>query len=230
VISQFNGFPKDFFKFFNELKKNNTRDWFTANKPRYYESVVRPMGEYIVSIAPHLERISPFYKADPKPHNGSMFRIYRDTRFSRDKTPYKTHAACHFRHQAGRDAHAPGFYMHIETDRISIGGGIWRPPAKQLGLIREFIADNPSAWEKLARSSAVKKMGGVQGDSLKRPPRGYDPDARHIEDLKRKSFYLMSEADAGLALGPELVTESTRVFRSVATLNHFVTDALELPF
>lgn len=230
MISQFNGFPKDFFKFFNELKKNNTRDWFTANKPRYYESVVQPMGEYIVSIAPHLERISPFYKADPKPHNGSMFRIYRDTRFSKDKTPYKTHAACHFRHRAGRDAHAPGFYLHIETDRISIGGGIWRPPSKQLGLIREFIADNPSAWEKLAGSSAVKKMGGVQGDSLKRPPRGYDPDARHIEDLKRKSFYLMSEANAELALGPELVTESARVFRSVAKLNHFITDALELPF
>ena len=230
MVSQFNGFPKDFFKFFNELKKNNTRDWFTANKPRYYESVVQPMGEYIVSIAPHLERIAPFYKADPKPHNGSMFRIYRDTRFSKDKTPYKTHAACHFRHKAGRDAHAPGFYLHIETDRISIGGGIWRPPAKQLGLIREFIADNPSAWEKLARSSVLKKMGGVQGDSLKRPPRGYDPDARHIEDLKRKSFYLMSEADAELALGPELVTESARVFRTAAKLNHFITDALELPF
>lgn len=230
MISQFNGFPRDFFKFFNELKKNNTRDWFTANKPRYYESVVQPMGEYIVSIAPHLERISPFYKADPKPHNGSMFRIYRDTRFSKDKTPYKTHAACHFRHKAGRDAHAPGFYLHIETDRISIGGGIWRPPSKQLGLIREFIADNPSAWEKLARSSVLKKMGGVQGDSLKRPPRGYDPDAKHIEDLKRKSFYLMSDADAELALGPELVTESARVFRAAAKLNHFITDALELPF
>lgn len=230
MISQFNGFPKDFFKFFNELKKNNTRDWFTANKPRYHESVVQPMGEYIVSIAPYLERISSFYKADPKPHNGSMFRIYRDTRFSKDKTPYKTHAACHFRHKAGRDAHAPGFYLHIETDRISIGGGIWRPPSKQLGQIREFIVDNPSAWAKLTRSSVLNKMGGVQGDALKRPPRGYDPDAKHIEDLKRKSFYLMSEADAELALGPELVTESARVFRSAAKLNHFITDALELPF
>ena len=165
MISQFNGFPKDFFKFFNELKKNNTRDWFTANKPRYHESVVQPMGEYIVSIAPYLERISSFYKADPKPHNGSMFRIYRDTRFSKDKTPYKTHAACHFRHKAGRDAHAPGFYLHIETDRISIGGGIWRPPSKQLGQIREFIVDNPSAWAKLTRSSVLNKMGGVQGDA-----------------------------------------------------------------
>jgi uncharacterized protein (TIGR02453 family) len=157
-MSQFSGFPEDFFKFFTELKKNNNRDWFTVNKPRYLESVVRPMGEYIVAIAPHLQRISPFYKANPRPHGGSMFRIYRDARFSKDKTPYKTHAACHFRHEAGRDAHAPGFYLHIETDRVSIGGGIWRPPSKQLGQIREFIADNPSAWEKLARSAAVRKM------------------------------------------------------------------------
>ena len=159
-----------------------------------------------------------------------MFRIYRDTRFSKDKTPYKTHAACHFRHKAGRDAHAPGFYLHIETDRISIGGGIWRPPAKQLGMIREFITDNPAAWEKLLKSSAIKKMGGIKGDGLKRPPRGYDADARHIDDLKRKSFFLMSEFDADLALSPALVSESARVFRDTAKLNHFITDALELPF
>lgn len=159
-----------------------------------------------------------------------MFRIYRDTRFSKDKTPYKTHAACHFRHEAGRDAHAPGFYLHIETDRVSIGGGIWRPPSKQLGQIREFIADNPSAWEKLTRSAAVRKMSGIQGDSLKRPPRGFDADARHIEDLKRKSFFLMSTTDAELALGPDLVSESAKVFRTVGKLNHFITDALELQF
>jgi len=229
-VSEFKGFPKEFFRFFIELKKNNNRDWFAANKPRYHESVVAPMGEYIVSIASHLQSISPFYTADPRAHGGSMFRIYRDTRFSKDKTPYKTHAACHFRHEVGRDAHAPGFYMHIETDRVSIGGGIWRPPAKQLGLIREFIADNPSAWEKLISFSAIKTMGGIQGDSLKRPPRGYDPDAKHIEDLKHKSFYLMTEADAELALSSALVTESARVFRTVAKLNHFITDALELPF
>jgi len=229
-MSDFEGFPADFFLFFAELKKNNNRDWFTANKTRYLESVVRPMGEYITAIAPYLVRISPFYKANPKPHGGSMFRIYRDTRFAKDKTPYKTHAACHFRHEAGRDAHAPGFYMHIETDRVSFGGGIWLPASKQLGLIREFIADNPSAWEKLTRSSAVKKLGGIQGASLKRPPRGYDHDAKHLEDLKRRSFFLMANADTELAMSPALVSESARVFRTVAKLNHFITDALGLPF
>ena len=188
------------------------------------------MSEYITCIAPHLKRISPHYKADPRPHNGSMFRIYQDTRFSKDKTPYKTHAACHFRHLAGRDAHAPGFYMHIETDRISFGGGIWLPPSKQLGLIREFIADNPSAWEKLLKSTAIKKLGGIQGKSLKRPPRGYDAEARHIDSLKRKSFFIMAAAEPELALGPDFITESTKVFRTTAKLNHFITDALDLQF
>ena len=229
-MSQFDGFPKDFFKFFNDLKKNNNRDWFTVNKPRYLESVVKPMGEYIVAIAPHLQRISPFYRAIPKAHGGSMFRIYRDTRFSKDKTPYKTHAACHFRHALGRDAHAPGFYVHIETDGIFFGGGIWLPPSKQLGLIRDFIADNPSAWGKLITSAPVKRMGGVKGDSLKRPPRGYNPDARHIDDLKRKSFSLMTEVDADLALTPAFVTETAKAFKTAAKLNHLITTALELPF
>ncbi|HEY5774981.1 MAG TPA: DUF2461 domain-containing protein [Xanthomonadales bacterium] len=229
-MSEFNGFPKGFFTFFNQLKKNNNRDWFNANKSRYQESVVNPMCDFIRSIAPHLESISPYYNADPRPHGGSMFRVYRDTRFSNDKTPYKTHAACHFRHQAGRDAHAPGFYLHIETDGISIGGGIWRPPAKQLGQIREFIADNPAAWEALGQSADIKRMGGIQGDALQRPPRGYTVDARHIEDLKRKSFYVMTAFDAKLALSPALVTESASVFGTVAALNHFINDALELPF
>ena len=229
-MTTFEGFPKDFFKFFTELKANNNRDWFAANKPRYIESVVTPMSEFIVAMAPKLKQISPYYIANPKAHGGSMFRIYRDTRFSKDKTPYKTHAACQFRHEGGRDAHAPGFYVHIETDGIHFGGGVWLPPSKQLGLIREFIADNPSAWDKLVKSAAIKKAGGIRGDTLKRPPRGFDADARHIEYLKHKSFYVMIEADAELALSPSLVIETTKAFRTAARLNNFGTEALELPF
>ena len=229
-MSGFEGFPKDFFKFFTELKANNNRDWFAANKPRYVDSVVTPMTEFIIAIAPHLKSISRFYRADPKPHGGSMFRIYRDARFSKDKSPYKTHAACHFRHQAGKDAHAPGFYVHIETDGIHFGGGIWAPPSKQLAMIRDFIADNPAAWDKLLKSKAIKESGGIRGDTLKRPPRGFEADARHIDDIKRKSFFVMSEADADLALRAEFVDETARAFRSAAKLNHFITDALDLPF
>lgn len=229
-MPDFNGFPPDLFKFFEELARNNNRDWFNANKPRYLESVVAPMGDYIRAVAPRLKRISPYFRADPKPHGGSMFRIYRDTRFSHDKTPYKTHAACHFRHLSHGDAHAPGYYVHLEPGRLFFGGGIWRAQGKHLGLIREFIMDNPGAWEKLARSPAVRKLGGIQGEQLKRPPRGYDAEARHIEDLKRKSFFLMAEAEPEMALKPEFLNETVKVFRTAAKLNHFICDALELQF
>ncbi len=229
-MSTFDGFPKDFFKFFTDLKKNNNRDWFNDNKPRYIETVVNPMGEFIVAITPGLKKISPYYVADPRPHGGSMFRVYRDTRFSKDKTPYKTHAACHFRHQAGKDAHAPGFYAHFELDRLFFGGGIWRPPSKHLAIIRDQISDSPAEWGKIRNSKLIRDRGGIQGDSLVRPPRGFHPEHKHIEDLKRKTFFVMAEADPGLIESPELLNEVLESFRAGSRLNRFVTEALGLPY
>ena len=120
-MTDFQGFPKDFFTFFEDLNVNNNRDWFNENKNRYFDSVVNPISAFIVGMAPRLKKISPHYVADPKPHGGSMFRIYRDTRFSKDKTPYKTHAGVQFRHEAGKDAHAPGFYVHLATEGLFLG-------------------------------------------------------------------------------------------------------------
>ena len=229
-MAAFKGFPRDFFRFFKDLEANNNRPWFNDNKDRYIESVVQPMSAFIIAIAPRLQKISTHYRADPKPHGGSMFRIYRDTRFSKDKTPYKTHAAAQFRHEAGKDAHAPGFYAHFARDGLHFGGGIWRPPGPQLNQIREFIADNPAAWARIRNSGAIKDRGGIQGDSLKRPPRGFNPEHRHIEDLKRKSFFVMAQAKPSLAHSPELVNEVAKSFRATAKLNRFVTEALGLPF
>ena len=229
-MSSFNGFPNEFFSLYRKLKKNNNREWFNENKPGYFEAVVNPMSEFIIAVAPRLHKISSYYVADPKPHGGSMFRIYRDTRFSKDKTPYKTHAACHFRHQAGKDAHAPGFYAHFELDRLFFGGGIWRPPHSHLNAIRECIVDNPAEWAKIKSAKAVKDRGGIEGDGLKRPPRGFDPEHRHIEDLKRKSFFLMTEAEPELLKSGDLVNEVAAAFRAASRLNRFVTEALELPY
>ena len=144
-MSSFKGFPADFFQFLSELKENNNRPWFNENKARYYDCIVSPMCEFIVAIAPRLEKISPHYIADPRPHGGSMFRIYRDTRFSKDKTPYKTHAACHFRHQAGKDAHAPGFYAHFALDTLHFGGG--SPPrwGQRAGALSRLCIDSTVA-------------------------------------------------------------------------------------
>src|SRR5438270_1873354 len=130
--ADFHGFPKDFFAFFRELKANNERAWFEANKLRFRESVQVPMSEFIAAMAPHLAKVSKQFVADPRPNGGSMFRIYRDVRFARDKRPYKEHAACQFRHRFGRDVHAPGFYVHIAPDEVFFGGGLWMPGADSL--------------------------------------------------------------------------------------------------
>jgi len=229
-MAEFQGFPEDFFVFFDELQLNNNRDWFNANKPRYIESVVNPISEFIVCMAPSLADISSHYIADPRPHGGSMFRIYRDTRFSKEKNPYKTHAGVQFRHEAGKDAHAPGFYVHLVRDGLFFGGGIWQPPAPQLNLIRDYIADNSRSWARITNATKVKEVGGIKGDSLMRPPSGFDAEHVHIEDLKRKSFYVMTNAPAGHALKPGFVDEVAEGFRRAAPLNRFITGALDLPF
>lgn len=229
-MTDFNGFPADFFAFFQDLARNNTRPWFNGNKARYHESVVNPISAFIVSIAPRLKAISAHYVADPRPHGGSMFRIYRDTRFSADKSPYKTHAGVQFRHEAGKDAHAPGFYVHLAADGLFFGGGVWLPANPQLNRIRDFIVDNARSWSRIRNARAVRESGGIQGDQLKRPPRGFDPDHPHIEDLKLKSFYVMTEAPAEAALQADFVDRVEAAFRRAAPLNRFICDALELRF
>ena len=230
AMSGFTGLPDDFFRFFDELKQNNERAWFNANKARYHDSVVGPVSEFIVAMAPRLKEISPHYIANPKPHGGSMFRIYRDTRFSKDKTPYKTHAGVQFRHEAGKDAHAPGFYVHLAAEGVFFGGGVWLPPNPVLNRIRDHIVDNAQSWGRIRNAKKVQASGGIRGDALNRPPRGFDPEHRHIEDLKKKSLYIATEVPASAALEPGFVDQVTEGFRLARPMVHFITDALELPF
>ena len=127
------------FDFLRDLRENNDREWFQANKGRYLAEVRDPMLDFIGAFAAPLAEISPHFVADPRPNGGSLFRIYRDTRFSRDKTPYKTNAGAHFRHAAGKDAHAPGFYLHLEPGMCFAGCGVWRPDGPTVTKIREAI-------------------------------------------------------------------------------------------
>ncbi len=228
-MTEFKGFPADLFDFLEELEQNNNREWFNDHKSRYIESVVEPVSDFIVAMQPGLKVISKNYTANPKPHGGSMFRIYRDTRFSKDKTPYKTHAACQFRHVSSKNAHAPGFYIHLGRDGLFFGGGIWTPPGPQLNLIRDFIADNARSWARIKNAKKVKDAGGVKGNSLKRPPRGFDAEHVHIEDLKRKSFFVMTEAKTADALKTNFVDQVIEGFKRAAPLNRFICDALDLP-
>ena len=136
-------FDTDLFEFLRELAENNNREWFLANKDRYRAAVQEPLLGFISDFAGRLHEISPNFIADPRSSGGSMFRIYRDVRFSKDKSPYKTHAAAQFRHRAGRDAHAPGFYLHLEPGSVFWGAGLWHPQRAVLYEIRNAIIDRP---------------------------------------------------------------------------------------
>ena len=178
------------FKFLTELERNNNRAWFNANKERYERDVKEPMLTFIASLQRPVARISKYLVVDPSPSGGSMFRIYRDTRFAADKTPYKTHVGAQFRHFTARDAHAPGFYLHISPDENYVGGGIWHPDAPALALIRARIASRPKDWERVIKNKKLRDIcGDVGGDALMRAPRGYAEDERYIEYIKMKDYF-----------------------------------------
>ena len=159
-----------------------------------------------------------------------MFRIYRDTRFSKNKAPYKTHASVHFRHAAGKDVHAPGFYLHLEPKNVFIGAGIWHPDPKALLKIRTAIQDNPGNWKKAKGARPFTARFTLQGESLKRPPRGFDPAHPAIEDLQRKDFIATAEFKQAEALRSDFMTMFAKACQSASPFMAFLTQALDLPW
>ena len=169
--------------------------------------------------------------SNPQRVGGSLMRVYRDTRFSKNKLPYKTNIGIQFRHEQAKDVHSTGYYVHIEPKLILIGCGIWRPPSPALAKIRAFIDDNPNAWKRARDDSAIRKrFGGIEGERLKRPPRGYAADHPLIEDLKQKSFYVMQEHRPGLANSPDLVDETIAAFGDADPLMRYLCMALGAEF
>jgi uncharacterized protein (TIGR02453 family) len=230
-MTAFKGLPKDFFVFFKELAKNNERAWFEANKQRYKDVVVAPLSDFMTAMAPRVAKISKHIVVDPRPNGGSMFRIYRDVRFAKDKSPYKTNAGCHFRHALGRDAHVPGYYMHFAAGEVFFGGGIWMPEPDALAKVRRAIAGDAKAWKKVVEDKTfAKAFKGIEGEALSRPPKGFDAEHLYIGDIKRKSFFAMHESSAKVAQSPALVDEVEATFKAAKPLMKFLCDALDAPF
>jgi uncharacterized protein (TIGR02453 family) len=230
-VADFSGFPKDFFVFFRELSANNERGWFEGNKSRFKDSVQAPMSEFIAAIAPHIARVSRHFIADPRPHGGSMFRIYRDVRFSKDKRPYKEHGACQFRHRLGRDVHAPGFYVHLAPSEVFVGAGLWMPDAEPLSKIRSAIAGQPAAWKEIVSEPRfVKIFGAIEDEQLRRPPRGFDPLHPFIDDIRRKSFVVGSDFSEKAARSGHFVKEAGESFSAAGPFMRFLCGALAVPF
>lgn len=223
-------FKPELFDFFRDLAENNDRDWFKRNKERFETTVRDPFLDFIVDFSGPLEKISPHFQADPRPQGGSLFRIYRDTRFSKDKSPYKTHAGAQFRHAAGKKVHAPGFYLHLEPGSVFAGAGMWRPERKALEGVRDAISENPDQWKKIVTAKPFMRDLTVGGQSLKRPPRGYDPDHPLVEELKRKDFIVSRSFTEKQACAPGFMQEVAKSFRTMGPYVRFLTEAVGLPF
>ncbi len=181
-------FDPKLFRFLDELKKNNNREWFQKNKTRYESDVRDPLLRFISDFSKRLQKISPHYVADPRPVGGSLTRPYRDTRFSADKSPYKTMAGALFRHEKGKSVPAPAFLLHLESGSSFAGIGVHSPDPPTLATIRRRIASDPEGWTSATSGKSFRSVCSFMGDSLQRPPKGYPPDHPCIEDLKRKHF------------------------------------------
>lgn len=217
-------FSPSMFAFLRELKRHNTREWFAANKDRYVALVEAPMLRFIADVGERLPSVSRAFVADPRRTGGSMYRIYRDTRFSADKTPYKTWVAASFRHRAAdKEVAAPGFYVHLGPGECFAGGGIYHPDMPTLTRIREHIVADSKAW------GAVKRAGiEIEGDSLKRAPAGFDPAHRFVDDLKRKDFYTGAEFTEREVTSPKFLDAFMGACQDTVPLMKFLTAALGL--
>jgi uncharacterized protein (TIGR02453 family) len=223
-------FTPSLFTFLRDLDANNEREWFHEHKQRYLDSVQEPAMEFIIDFKPKLEQISPHFTAEAKTVGGSLFRIQRDTRFSKDKTPYKQNTGMQFRHEAGKDAHAPGFYLHLQPGECWAGVGLWRPETKVAYQIREYIAEHPAEWKKASRGKRFTDAWELSGESLVRPPRGFDEDHPLIDDLKRKDFIASTRLTQKQITSEGFVDEYAELNKRAAPFMGFLCQAVGVPF
>ena len=214
MTGSFPGFPPEALKFLRALKKNNDRDWFQEHKEKFEEVVRNPMLELLARINDDLMKFAPDYVTEPAK---AIFRIYRDTRFSKDKTPYKTHLAAVFSHRVMPRNHGAGFYFQVSTDKVGVGGGIYGPPPDLLRSIRSHVAENHSQYDKAIRDVNAKKIAGkFEGQALTRVPKGWDPEHPAAELLKCRSLFFYAELPPETMLRPTLEKEITSRFRAIA--------------
>ena len=218
-------FTEATFVFLDELSENNDRAWFEAQRQRYEDVVRTPALRFIAAMAAPLQRIAPRFRAVPTKVGGSLLRIHRDTRFSKDKTPYKTNVGIQFRHDLGKDIHAPSFYVHIAPDGCFLGAGSWRPESEALLKIRQLIDAKPERWLALLAEPAFVQSWSLSGDVLTRLPRGFAADHPAANDLKRKDFIAMNPLSYDDVVGGSLVQRAAQAFESAVPLMHFLCDA-----
>jgi uncharacterized protein (TIGR02453 family) len=217
-------FSTDLFRFLSRLKRNNNRDWFLAHKEEWETSVRHPVLRFVTDFAVPLAEIAPYLVADPRPSRGSMFRIYRDTRFSHDKRPYKTHVAMRFSHR-GKDVHSPGFYLHLEPGGCYAASGLWHPEPPTLLKARNAIVSYPKDWR------AVRKLlNWDDAGKLKRPPRGFPVDHEFVEDLKLRNLGTAVNFTDKQICSPNFMSTFVSACRTMSPVAAFLSSAVGLKF
>lgn len=220
MAARFPGFPKQGLTFLQELKENNDREWFTPRKAIFDESVKGPMVALVEALNSELASFAPEYLTEPA---RAVYRIYRDTRFSNDKTPYKTHIAANL-HKQGADKHAAGgYYFSVGADQVEIAAGVYMPGPEELLRLRQHISRNFEEFSKLAGDKTViKLMGALQGDSLSRPPKGFSAEDPALEWIKKKQwYYYKTDMDLEIALTPKFLPELVKRLKAVAPMVTF---------
>ncbi len=223
MFPPFEGFPKEGIRFLRQLKKNNNRAWFNEHKSEYEDFVKLPMQSLVAALQPHVANFAPEIDVHPK---RSLFRIYRDTRFSKDKTPYKTHVAAVF-HLRGHWQNSGGYYVHIELGAVYVGGGIYMPDSDQLRKIRRAIVDPKAKFRSIVESKMFKKQfGGIEGEKLQRVPQGFEADHPMAGWLKHKQFYTGVEWNEKECYSVNFVSKVVNVYKDLHPLIRFLNEAL----
>jgi uncharacterized protein (TIGR02453 family) len=225
MANGFGGFPPETLKFLRQLKRNNNREWFLAHKDVYELRVKAPMTELVLALGHAMQQSAPEFIVNPK---RAIYRIYRDIRFSADKTPYKTHVAAIFVPRGIPKKTGACLYFHVGPAEVLIAGGVYMPDPAMLRTLRQHIAAN---WEDLLaitnQRSFRKMLGSLQGERLVHPPRGYPADHPAIDVLRHKQFYVAQSEPAELAEGPKLFPRLLALFSAMLPLVRFLNASLK---
>lgn len=219
------------FKFLRGLARHNEKAWFETHRAEYDTHVRQPFLQLITDLQPALAEVSAHFRADPRGNGGSLFRIYRDARFSNDKSPYKTWQGARFFHERRRQVPAPSFYVHLQPGESFVGAGLWHPEPDTQRKVRQFIFENPGSWKAAAYEARLRRRFDLEEtEKLVRAPRGFPGEFEFIEDLKHRNWVMWRSLDDDMMTGPRL---RQTVAADLATLGPFVDylcAALDLEF
>jgi uncharacterized protein (TIGR02453 family) len=222
----FDGFPKRGLRFLGELEQNNNREWFQAHKGAYQQHVLAPAQDFVFALGERLRDLFPEIRYDTRANGGSILRIYRDVRFSKDKTPYNPNVRVAFWEGAGKRMENPSFLMRIEPGGVALYAGIHVFPKPFLTAYREAVADEALGAELEAAMTAVRKAGDytLGGEHYKRVPRGYDADHPRADLLRYNGLWAHAAdaVDAALITTPKLIEACLAHCRNLAPLHRWL--------